>query len=525
MTGTESPQDDQRIRRAQLAIMRVELLAPANAIVDYGEMLRDEAASAGYGDFTEDLERIGASAKALFDLVESQLGDAAAWDIIKTDDADAAQKTLRHDLRNPLNAIKGYGEMLMEDLEDLGDEALIPDLDKLLGEVNRLLAQLDDIVDFSRTSGGAKSTETAVQKNDMLLGLLNDIRPVSDVQNTVAGRILVVDDIEANRDLLSRRLSREGHDVAVAGGGIEALEKLQRQEFDLVLLDLMMPDMNGFEVLARMKEDDVLRDIPAIMISAIDEMDTVVRCIEAGADDYLPKPFDPVLLRARINAGLEKKQWRDQLALEKAKNEKLLLSILPQQAVQRLNAGETIIADRYDEVSVLMSDLVGFTEFSAVTPPADLVEYLNLLFSQFDILAGELGVEKIKTIGDAYMVVAGIPEARADHADAAARMALGMMEVLKKVNAENDQKFQARIGIHSGPVVAGIVGTHRFVYDVWGDTVNVASRLESGSLPDRIQVSESTSRQLGDHADLEARGDIEIKGKGRMNTFFLTGRR
>jgi len=523
MSGNETPQDDQRIRRAQLAIMREELLAPANAIVGYGEMLREEVASAGHDEFANDLERIGASAQALFDLIESQLGDAAAWDIMKTDDTEAAQKTLRHDLRNPLNAIKGYGEMLMEDLDDLDDEALTPDLDKLLGEVNRLLAQLDDIVDFSGHRGAHRPTEATGQKSTMILDLLKDIRPVSEVQTTAAasGRILVVDDIEANRDLLSRRLGREGHDVAVAGGGIEALEKLQGENFDLVLLDLMMPDMNGFEVLARMKEDNRLRDVPAIMISALDEMDTVVRCIEAGAEDYLPKPFDPVLLRARINAGLEKKQWRDQLALEKAKNEKLLLSILPHQVVQRLNAGETIIADRYDDVSVLMSDLVGFTEFSAGTPPADLVKYLNWLFSQFDILASEIGVEKIKTIGDSYMVVAGIPEPRTDHANAAARMALGMMEVLKKANAEFDHAFQARIGIHSGPVVAGIVGTHRFVYDVWGDTVNVASRLESNSLPDRIQVSESTSRQLGGGPNLESRGGIEIKGKGRMNTFFL----
>ena len=530
MTVSETLQDDQRARRAQLANMRQELLAPANAIVGYGEMLRDETACVGRDEFAEDLERIGASARALYDLVNRQLGDEAAQDLIQGGDAEAAQKTLRHDLRNPLNAIKGYGEMLLEDLEVLGDEALTPDLGKLLGEVNRLLAQLDSIVDFSRLGGGTGPTGATAQTRTMIFDLLQDIRPVTEVQTKVAepGRILVVDDIEANRDLLSRRLGREGHCVTVAAGGVEALEMLQREDFDVVLLDLMMPDMNGFEVLARMKADNRLRDVPAIMISALNEVDSVVRCIEAGAEDYLSKPFDPVLLRARINACLEKKQWRDrehlyldQLEAEKAKNEKLLLSILPRQVVQRLNEGETIIADRFDEVSVLISDLVGFTEFSASTPPADLVEYLNWLFSHFDILASELGVEKVKTIGDAYMVVAGMPQPRADHADAAARRALGMMEALAKVNADIGQTFRARIGIHSGPVVAGIIGTHRFVYDVWGDTVNVASRLEGSSLPNRIQVSESTSCQLGDGFALEARGGIEIKGKGRMNTFFL----
>ena len=530
MTVGENQPDEQRAKRLQLANVRQELLAPAHAIVGYAEMLRDEAAQIGNDDFAEDLDRIGASAQALYDLVDKQLGDEAQQILIRDGNVEEAQKTLRHDLRNPLNAIKGYGEMLAEDLEDLGDETLSPDLDKLLGEVNRLLMQLDSIVDFSRLGMAGGATQAPAQTSNMILELLQDIRPVGDAPTTAAapGRILVVDDIEANRDLLSRRLGREGHDVAVADGGFAALEKLRQGDFDLVLLDLMMPDMNGFEVLARMKADKSLRNVPVIMISALNEMDSVVRCIEAGAEDYLPKPFDPVLLRARINACLEKKQWRDrehhylgQLEVEKAKNEKLLLSILPRQVVERLNEGESIIADRFDEVSVLISDLVGFTEFSSGTPPSEMVEYLNWLFSHFDILAGELGVEKVKTIGDAYMVVAGMPEPRADHAEAASRMALGMMEALDKVNVEIGQAFQARIGIHSGPVVAGIIGTHRFVYDVWGDTVNVASRLEGSSLANRIQISQSTSGRLGPGFDVEARGEIEVKGKGRMNTFFL----
>ena len=530
MTLRETQRDEERARRARLANMRQELLAPASAIVGYAEMLRDEAAQIGHGEFAEDLARIAAAARTLNDLVDKQLGDEAQRELIAGGDAETAQQTLRHDLRNPLNAIKGYGEMLAEDLADLGDQALRPDLGRLLDEVNRLLLNLDGIVDFSRLGGEAGSTEAAARTSAMIFDLLRDIRPVGEAQTSTAapGRILVVDDIEANRDLLSRRLGREGHDVAAAAGGIAALEKLQQEDFDLVLLDLMMPDMNGFEVLARMKADSRLREVPAIMISALNEMDSVVRCIEAGAEDYLPKPFDPVLLRARINACLEKKQWRDrehlyleQLEVEKAKNEKLLLSILPRQVVQRLNEGESIIADRFDEVSVLIFDLVGFTKFSSGTPPSDLVEYLNWLFSHFDILASELGVEKVKTIGDAYMVVAGMPQPRPDHADAAARMALRMMEALEKVNAEIGQAFQARIGIHSGPVVAGIIGTHRFVYDVWGDTVNVASRLEGRSLANRIQISERFSSQLGAGFDREPRGAIELKGKGRMQTFFL----
>ncbi|MDP6815281.1 MAG: adenylate/guanylate cyclase domain-containing protein [Alphaproteobacteria bacterium] len=522
--------DQQRARQAHLAAMRQELLAAADAIVGYAELLEEEAGRIGRDEVLADLGRLIVAARGLYEMVDGRLAADRAEELFAAGDISAAERALRHDLRNPLNAIKGYGEMLLEDLEDLGDQILAPDVNKLLVQVSRLLSRLNKIVDFSRLESEPSADEPATAISPANVDLLRAFQSVGGIEaaKPEPGHILVVDDIEANRDLLSRRLGRDGHRVAVAEGGEAALRLLQEQDFDLLLLDLMMPGMNGYEVLARMKADSDLYEIPVIMISALDEMDTVIRCIEAGAEDYLPKPFDPVLLRARINACLEKKRWRerehlylDQLEAEKAKNEKLLLSILPSQVVGRLNDGEVIIADRFDDVSVLISDLVGFTEFSAVTPPAELVEYLNWLFSHFDILAGELGVEKVKTIGDAYMVVAGMPQPRDDHAKAVARMAQGMIETLEKVNADVGQSFRARIGIHSGPVVAGIVGTHRFVYDVWGDTVNVASRLEAASLPNRVQVSEVTAGLLGRDFGLDPRGDIEIKGKGRMKTFFL----
>ncbi len=213
--------------------------------------------------------------------------------------------------------------------------------------------------------------------------------------------------------------------------------------------------------------------------------------------------------------------YLDRLESEKAKYERLLLNILPHQVVGRLNDGETAIADRFDEVSVLFADLVGFTELSARLPPSQLVAYLNRLFSEFDALTRELAVEKIKMIGDAYMVVAGVPDPRPDHAEVIARTGLGMIETLERVNRTSEHPLKMRIGIHSGPVVAGIIGTHRFVYDVWGDTVNLASRLEANSLPNRIQISGATAGMLANGFDLEPRGGIEVKGKGRQETFFL----
>jgi class 3 adenylate cyclase len=530
MTGQGG--DSQRARRAMLANLRQELLAPVSAILGYGEILHEEAADNGPSEILPDLDRIMAAARDLFAMVDHMLDPALAKSLFEDEDDEAAQKKLRHDLRTPINAIKGYGEMLLEDLADVGGEALKPDFETLLGEADRLLSQIETIVDFSRRGDGEPETERGGTSAAaaMIADVVRSIRPVTDqaARRSETGKILVVDDLETNRELLSRRLTREGHQVTLAEGGKKALGLMEADDFDLVLLDLMMPDMNGFEVLARLKADSRHHEIPVIMISALDEIDSVVRCIEAGAEDYLPKPFNPVLLKARINACLEKRQLRERERLylvrledEKEKFEKLLLNILPQQIVGRLNDGETIIADRFDEATVLFSDLVGFTRISTELPPVQLVEYLNNLFSDFDAAARDIGVEKIKMIGDAYMVVAGLPEPRPDHAQAIARMALAMMEIVERGNRIMQHPFKARIGIHTGPVVAGIIGTHRFVYDVWGDTVNMASRLESHSLANRIQISEATAARLSDGFQLEARGAIAVKGKGKLKTFFL----
>jgi adenylate cyclase len=529
--------DEARLaRRARLANMRQELLAPVSAIVGYGEILHEAATNADLDEMIPDLDRILTGARDLVAMVDELLDETRARAMFEGTDIAEAQMKLRHDLRTPINAIKGYGEMLLEDLEDMGGEALEADFTTLLEETNHLLSQLNGIVDFSQTgndssdAGGDFGGDAGAA---MFAEIVQSIRPVNaEARVAATGRILVVDDIATNRDLLARRLAGDGHQVAEADGGKRALALLAVEDFDLVLLDLMMPDMNGFEVLARMKADENLYRIPVIMISALDEMDSVVRCIEAGAEDYLPKPFDPVLLKARISAGLEKKQWHDRerlyldrLESEKEKYERLLLNILPSQIVGRLNNGETMIADRFDNVSILFADLVGFTKLSSRTEPNQLLKYLNTLFSRFDELANAFGVEKIKMMGDAYMVVSGVPEARDNHAEAIADMALGMLDVLTSVNQEFDDACDMRVGIHSGPVVAGIIGTHRFVYDVWGDAVNVASRLESYGVANRVQISETTARLLEDRFDVERRDNIELKGWGRVEAYYLIGRK
>ncbi|MDJ0518729.1 MAG: adenylate/guanylate cyclase domain-containing protein [Trichodesmium sp. MO_231.B1] len=346
------------------------------------------------------------------------------------------------------------------------------------------------------------------------------------------GNVLVVDDNQVNRDLLARRVTRHGHVVSSANNGFQALEMMRSQAFDLVLLDIMMPEMNGYQVLETLKADPALRYIPVIMISAVDDIDSIVRCIELGAEDYLSKPFNPVLLKARINACLEKKRLRDQeqaylkrLAEEQEKSERLLLNILPAPIAQRLKQGEKTIADSFSEVTVLFGDLVGFTKLSANLSPAELVELLNMIFSRFDELAEKYGLEKIKTIGDAYMIVGGLPTPREDHAEAIAEMALDMLHQIKEISEQQGKPLQIRIGINTGAVEAGVIGTKKFAYDLWGDTVNTAHRMESHGIPGVIQVTEDTYNCLANKYTFQERGMIEIKGKGMMRTYLLVGRK
>lgn len=222
---------------------------------------------------------------------------------------------------------------------------------------------------------------------------------------------------------------------------------------------------------------------------------------------------------------VERDKAQAALEREQARSESLLLNILPSPIAERLKAGNHTIADGYAEATILFADLVGFTRMSTTVSPEQLVVMLNRLFSRFDELSGRFGVEKIKTIGDAYMACAGVPVARPDHAEAIADMALAMREALKEHNREFGSNLQIRIGINTGPVVAGVIGLKKFIYDLWGDTVNLASRMESSGVPDRIQVSASTWEHLRDRYDFEARGDIDVKGIGSVKAYLLNGRK
>jgi len=359
------------------------------------------------------------------------------------------------------------------------------------------------------------------------------------LEQTKLMKVLVVDDSRTLRRLLIRELNNVGiTNITEAGDGNEALEKVRAESFDLMLLDMEMPELDGLGVLNIVKSDPALSYLPVIVVSGAEQFEKTVECIQIGAEDYLPKPFDPILLRARVFSSLEKKRLRDLdrehiallqhekelLNIEQMKTEKLMLNILPKPIAERLKKGEKNIAGSYPEVTILFSDLVGFTKMSSTKSPADLVKLLNDLFTRFDKRAEELGLEKIKTIGDAYMAVGGLPIPRSDHAIIAADMALGMYQDLIEFNQANGSDLQMRIGLNSGPVVAGVIGFTKFSYDLWGNTVNTASRMESTSAIGRVQITPATAEALTGHFILEERELIECKGLGPILTSFLVSR-
>jgi len=360
------------------------------------------------------------------------------------------------------------------------------------------------------------------------------------LEQTKTMKVLVVDDSRTLRKLLIRELNSIGiTNIQEAGDGVEALEKVRAEAFDLMLLDMEMPEMDGLETLKAIKSSPELRYLPVIVVSGSEHFERTIECIQVGAEDYLPKPFDPVLLRARVFSSLEKKRLRDVdrerilqlqhekelLNIEQMKTEKLMLNILPKPIAERLKKGESNISGSYPEVTILFSDLSGFTKMASTKTAAELVKLLNDLFGRFDRRAEDLGLEKIKTIGDAYMAAGGLPIPRSDHAHIVADMALGMFEDLATFNADNGIELQMRVGLNSGPVVAGVIGFTKFSYDLWGNTVNTASRMESTSLVGRVHMAPATADLVKDAFEVEERELVECKGLGQILTSFLGKRK
>ena len=325
-------------------------------------------------------------------------------------------------------------------------------------------------------------------------------------------RLLVVDDNRVNRLLLIRTLEMQGHSAVGAENGRVALEMLEHERFDLVLLDINMPEMDGFQVLERLLASSTLRDLPVIVTSAVEGMDSVVRCIELGAEDYLHKPVNPVLLRARVNSSLEKKRLRDA-------QKELVRRFATAEVAQDLQDSGFALGGKHVRATVMFTDIRGFTTMAAAQPPDETIELLNSYYTlMFDAISGQRGVVN-QMIGDGLMAVFGAPLPLPDAGLAAVRAALEMVEMIELLNVERTAAQKAPIhigvGIASGEMIAGYTGTqHRATYTCVGSTVNLAARLEAHTKQAQrtILIDRATLESLPPDVQVEVIGAVPLKG-------------
>ena len=342
-------------------------------------------------------------------------------------------------------------------------------------------------------------------------------------RHTQAGRLLVVDDNKVNRLLLGHELERQGHRVAFAENGKQALEMLRQKSYDLVMLDVLMPEMDGYAVLAELTSDHHLRHIPVIMTSSLDELDSVVRCIELGAEDYLPKPVKPVLLRARIGASLEKKRLRDE-------QQELIRKFATSQVADDLLESGFELGGKSVEATAMFSDIRSFTTITESQTPAETIELLNTYYTlMFEAITGHGGVVN-QMVGDGLMAIFGAPAPQPDRQDQAVRAALEMIELVEQLNLDREMQDKVSIrigvGVASGELIAGYTGTqHRATYTCVGDAVNLAARLEAytkqAGRP--ILIDAPTRAGLGPDLQVEDLGQAELKGKQQtVHVFAVT---
>lgn len=514
-TLTDEPREDRRTRNARLAHLRHELRTPLNAVIGYSEMLLEEVDCFEHPAALPSLSDLRAHGYALL----GQVNDLLDPNRIAHEPGvplEFAGET-RAEVEASLDRILASTDVLIRLVQPPDEHHFTLELVKIREAALRFRTLLDEVEETLRMEGGASSDGAEA------------LRPASSPRPhgmELGGRILVVDDHQVNRELLESRLSRDGYEVTLAEDGEGALRAIRETPPDLVLLDVMMPELDGYQVLQRLKEDEALRHIPVVMLSALDELDSVVRCIEAGAEDYLSKPFNQVLLRARISACLEKKRFHDrevlylqQIEAEKRRADELLHVLFPPEIVAELKATNAVRPRLYENVAVLFCDLVGFTPYCEARPPEEVIAYLQQLVERYEDLTLAHNLQKIKTVGDSFMAVAGLLRQVENPPLCSVRCALEML----RLPAHLPSDWKVRIGIHVGPAIAGVLGHRQYLFDLWGDTVNTAARVQSYGQEGCVNVSESAWQHLRRHCEGESLGLIHVKGKGPMELFRISG--
>ena len=515
--GVGDGSNSRRTREAFLAAKRDELLIPTHAIVDVCERMLTGVSEQFPDDFVADLRVTHSAGHDLLALIDEVLSPLKLELAESDDDFEAVRSRARHDMLNTLNPVINYSEMWLEDAAGSPLEDQLPDLQTIYDSGKRCVSLIERISELC----DSETTVPAVNESGLTSETVSNIFGAAalDRVSAVTGKLLVVDDNKTNCEILQRRLEREDHRVSIALNGAQALEMISQDDFDLVLLDIVMPEMDGFEVLLTMKQDERLREIPVIMISALDEIEVAVRCIEAGAEDYLSKPFNLVLLRARIGACLEKKRLHERevehlrdIEHQKRRADELLHVILPTEIVSELKTTNSVVPRRYENVAVLFADLVNFTWYCDRNPAEEVVARLQKLVIEWENAAVRHRVEKIKTIGDSFMAASGLLKTCENPVLNCVRCGLDMIEATSRLTKD----WALRIGIHSGPDVAGVLGQRQYLFDLWGDTVNTASRVESHGAPGAITLSPQAWHQIQPFSTGMSMGSVPVKGKGML---------
>jgi CheY-like chemotaxis protein len=327
--------------------------------------------------------------------------------------------------------------------------------------------------------------------------------------------VLIVDDAVENLQVLSGLL-KDKYRVKIAKNGEKALELANATEKpNLILLDVVMPGMSGFEVCAQLKSDESTKNIPVIFITALNEATDETKGFSVGGADFIAKPFHPEVVLARIQTHIE-------LQAAKQKSDTLLKVLLPENVVNDLiNTGKHI-PEIHNNVSVLFFDFVGFTNMTTQMNPQVLIEELSGIFTDFDEICSKHHATRIKTIGDAYMATTGLGTDDKNHAVNLVNTGIDFINYLNHRNQTAEYKWQCRIGIHSGSVIAGIIGKNRFAYDILGDDVNIAAKVESAGVPMKVTITEATKQLCGDQFIFESIGKVMLKRRGEMELFVVT---
>lgn len=328
--------------------------------------------------------------------------------------------------------------------------------------------------------------------------------------------VLVIDDEEHNRTLLKDPLEARGYEVSECENAVDALKMIVERPPDVILLDVMMPGMDGFTLCRLLRQRPSSKAIPILIITALSERNERLMGIQAGASDFLNKPVDLQEVLLRVRNAAQAKRLLDQLEAERAKSERLLLNILPKPIAERMGKGETRIADINPEVSVLVADLVDFAVLSEHIAADQVVSILDEIFSRFDELVEKHGLEKIKTIGDAYIVAGGLFAKEQRHAEAMIKLAQEMIAAVEWLNHQYGVSIRIRTGISVGPVVAGVIGQKKFAYDLWGATVNLSFQLKSCALPGTILVCQELYERLKTTFHFEVEQIPNPKGGGDL---------